>query len=79
MQPQSLAFFGISGSGKGTQCDLLEQFLKEKDPSRGVIRPVMGDLLRAFMETGTQLGAKVREILEAGGLVPSFMPIYLLT
>lgn len=79
MQPLSVAFFGISGSGKGTQCDLLEKFLKEKDPSCGVIRPEMGSLLRAFMETGTSLATAVGGILKAGGLVPSFVPIHLLT
>lgn len=79
MEPITVAFFGISGSGKGTQCDMLEKFLKEKDPSRGLVRPEMGSLLRAFMETGTSLAGKVKEILQAGGLVPSFVPIHMLT
>ena len=79
MEPVTVAFFGISGSGKGTQVDLLEKYLKEKDPARGVVRPEMGNLLRAFMQTGTSLAKKTGEILAAGGLVPSFMPIYMLT
>lgn len=78
-EPVTVAFFGISGSGKGTQCDLLEKHLKENDPSRGVVRPEMGNLLREFMQTGTSLAVHTGEILKAGGLVPSFMPIYLLT
>jgi adenylate kinase family enzyme len=79
MQPITVAFFGISGSGKGTQCELLEKFLREKDSSRGVVRPEMGNLLRQFMQTGTPMAAHVKHILETGGLVPSFMPINLLT
>ena len=79
MEPVTVAFFGISGSGKGTQVELLEKYLKEKDPARGVVRPEMGNLLRAFMQTGTSLAKKTGEILAAGGLVPSFMPIYMLT
>lgn len=79
MEPITVAFFGISGSGKGTQAALLEQFLKEHDSAHAVIRPEMGDLLRAFMQTGTSLAAHVDDILKAGGLVPSFIPIYLLT
>ncbi len=79
MHPLTVAFFGISGSGKGTQCDLLEKYLKETDSERGVLRPEMGNLLRAFMESGTPLAKKTGEIVLSGGLVPSFMPIYLLT
>lgn len=77
--PVTIAFFGISGSGKGTQVELLEKFLNEKDPVREVVIPNMGNLLRAFMQTGTSLAKKTGEILAAGGLVPSFMPIYMLT
>lgn len=77
-EPITIAFFGISGSGKGTQAELLEKFLKEKD-SRGVVRPEMGSLLRSFMQSGTALAGKTGEIVSSGGLVPSFMPIYLLT
>lgn len=79
VKPLTVAFFGISGSGKGTQCLHLEKLLQEKDPSRAVVRPEMGDLLRTFMQSGTSLAKHVGDILAAGGLVPSFMPIYLLT
>ena len=79
MQPITVAFFGISGSGKGTQAVLLEDYLKEKDPTRGVIRPEMGSLLRAFMESGTSLAEHTKAIVNSGGLVPSFIPIHMLT
>lgn len=79
MEPVTVAFFGISGSGKGTQCVLLENYLKEKDSARGVVRPEMGDLLRKFMQSGTSLSSHTAEIVNAGGLVPSFIPIYMLT
>jgi len=78
MQPITVAFFGISGSGKGTQCELLEKFLKEND-SRAVVRPEMGNLLRTFMQSGTSLSKYTADIVNAGGLVPSFIPIYMLT
>lgn len=79
MQPITVAFFGISGSGKGTQAELLEKFLRENDTKRGVVRPEMGNLLRAFMQSGTSLAEKTGQIVSSGGLVPSFMPIYMLT
>lgn len=79
MQPISVVFFGISGSGKGTQAELLETYLKENGAGLGVIRPEMGNLLRTFMQTGSSLATKTGEIVLSGGLVPSFMPIYMLT
>lgn len=79
MQPLTVAFFGISGSGKGTQADLLEKYLREHDAKRGIVRPEMGNLLRDFMQTGTSLAKHTGEILKSGGLVPSFIPIYMLT
>jgi adenylate kinase family enzyme len=78
-KPVTVAFFGISGSGKGTQCVLLEDYLKEMDTTRTVVRPEMGDLLRRFMQSGTSLAKATGEIVNSGGLVPSFIPIYMLT
>ncbi|PIR82797.1 hypothetical protein COU20_00515 [Candidatus Kaiserbacteria bacterium CG10_big_fil_rev_8_21_14_0_10_59_10] len=78
-KPLTVAFFGISGSGKGTQSALLEDYLKEQDPERGIVRPEMGSLLRAYVHTGSPLAKHIEGILAAGGLVPSFMPIHLLT
>lgn len=79
MQPVTVTFLGISGSGKGTQCVLLENYLKEKDPSRGVLRPEIRALLRCFMQSDTSLAKHSIEIVNSGGLVPSFVPIYILT
>jgi len=78
MQPITVALFGISGSGKGTQAQLLEKALREKDPSHNVVHPEMGALMRSFMTSGTSLAGKINEIVSSGGLVPSFSAIYLL-
>ena len=79
MNPVTVAFFGISGSGKGTQADLLERFLTDKGAGRGVVRAEMGALLRDFFKTGTPLAKRAQAIVDQGGLLPSFMPIYMLT
>ncbi len=79
MDSITVAFFGISGSGKGTQVDMLEKYLKDTDSSRGIVKPGMGDLLREFMQTNTPTSVHIGDIIKAGGLVPSFMPIYLMT
>ncbi len=77
MEPITVAFFGISGSGKGTQCDLLEKHLASHS-DRSVARIEMGKLLRNFMQTGSNFANHTKRILEAGGLVPSVIPIFLL-
>ena len=82
MDPITIAFFGISGSGKGTQADLLERFLKTyslPDGSmREVLRAEMGQFARTFMKSDSQLAKRAGEIVSSGGLLPSFVPIYLL-
>lgn len=77
-QPMTVAFFGISGSGKGTQASLLIDLLKEREPGREVARAEMGNFLRAFGEEKTPISQRVHEILLGGGLVPSFVAIYML-
>lgn len=57
---------------------MLEKFLTREDPNRGVTRAEMGALARSFMKTGTSLAKRSGDILSAGGLLPSFIPIYLL-
>ena len=57
----------------------MEDYLKKNDPSIGVVRPEMGDLLRDFMKSGTSLAERTGRIVNSGGLVPSFIPIYMLT
>jgi len=78
MSPVTIALFGISGSGKGTQADMLEKFLHRENPKRGIARAEMGALARAYMKTGTPLAKRAEKIVSDGGLLPSFIPIYLL-
>ena len=78
-QPISVAFSGVSGSGKGTQAKLLQEYLEVHDPGRKVLRPEMGVLFRTFIEEKTPLAERTRHIHDTRGLAPSFMPIYLLT
>ena len=57
-----LVIFGKQGAGKGTQCELLtERF--------GVAHISTGDMLRAAVAAGTELGRAVGELMEAGELV----------
>jgi adenylate kinase len=80
MNRQTVIFFGSSGSGKGTQADLLIDFLKKTDPKREVEYIETGKLLREFAkENDSETAQLTAEIINSGGLMPEFMPIFLWT
>lgn len=77
MSPLTFIFAGPSGSGKGTQVDLLKQYLHRKTPKIPQFSSYTGDGFRALMN-GTTLASKLaKEIQEAGGLQPEFLAVYL--
>ena len=53
MNPITVAFFGISGSGKGTQAQLLIDALKKNDPSRATVRAEIAYRLQFFSGSET--------------------------
>ncbi|HYL37496.1 MAG TPA: adenylate kinase [Bryobacteraceae bacterium] len=57
-----LLLFGPPGSGKGTQSRLITDWLKIPAISTG-------DMLRAEIQAGTELGLAARSIMASGGLV----------
>lgn len=78
MQPKTVIFYGTSGSGKGTQAQLLARFLEleAKEPMRSVYIET-GALLRGFIETTGHTQAKTKEVMNEGGLLPAFLPAYI--
>lgn len=54
---------GAQGSGKGTQAAIIGPELK-------LVKVATGDLFRAAIAQGSELGLQVRSILESGNLVP---------
>ena len=54
-----LILLGAPGAGKGTQA----RFLTEE---RGMVQLSTGDMLRAAQASGSELGAKVKDIMAQG-------------
>jgi len=78
MKPVTLLFFGSQGAGKGTQVQMLVDYL-QKNSDRKVIRIDMGQELRNLRDSGSYAGRLTGEVIDAGVRMPDFMPIYLQT
>lgn len=77
MKPITVIFFGRSGSGKGTQADLLIKYLGKKDPSIKTVYVETGERFRKFVnESGTYTAQKTKEVMSQGKLMPAFIPIW---
>ncbi len=69
--PLDVLVLGPPGAGKGTQAKLVEA-------DRGIPQIATGDILRAAIAAGTDLGLRVKAIVDAGELVPDELMIELI-
>jgi len=78
-KPQTFIFYGIVGSGKGTQVELLQKYLKDNNISDDVLFTSTGNEFRKLIESGSYTASKVKTIIEKGFLQPNFLTISLFT
>lgn len=71
-KPLNVIFLGLSGSGKGTQVEMLKQRLLDRQKT---YVSSTGALLRELKDADTAAGHRLKKILEDGGLVPSIVAV----
>ena len=64
----NIVLLGAPGAGKGTQAALMVE-------KYGLVHISTGDLLRAAVAAGTELGLEAKEFMDAGELVPDSLII----
>lgn len=67
-----LILLGPPGCGKGTQAKRLEQ-------SRGLVQLSTGDMLRAAVASGSDMGQQAKKVMDAGELMPDEIMIEIIS
>ena len=78
MHPETFVFFGIAGSGKGTQVEFLIDVLKKRD-GRECLFTSTGNEYRKLIGSGNYTGSLVKDSVTRGVLQPDFLTTTLFT
>ena len=70
-------FIGQSGSGKGTQVQLLDQAIRAMHPEHSIFHLETGEAFRALVGGESYTAKKTKEYIEAGTLPPAFLGVHM--
>ena len=79
MELQTILFYGKSGAGKGTQARLLKEYLEQKDVEHPTVYIETGAAFRTFAQKDNYTARMVKEVLDQGGILPEFLPVWVWT
>ena len=68
----NIVLLGPPGAGKGTQAKVLEE-------AHGIVQLSTGDMLRAAVASGSDLGQQAKAVIDAGNLMPDDIMIQIIS
>ena len=77
MSPQTFIFIGRSGCGKGTQAELLQKALKEKDPIGEIFYLETGVNFREFVKGDKYSNQLSNTVYQNGERQPDFIAVWM--
>ncbi len=79
MKKETLIFIGRSGSGKGTQVNLLKEYIQKKYPETEILHFESGANFRKLIKEEGYTNDVIRDFIQKGELVPNFITEWMLT
>ena len=77
MKLQTLIFIGRSGCGKGTQVELLQEYIKKQDQKRYLFYIETGERFRQFIKEHSLSSRLAAEIYKSGSRQPDFIAVWM--
>lgn len=77
MLPYTFIFIGKSGGGKGTQAEMVANYLKDHKPQNSVFRLETGARFREYIKGQGYSAGLSRDIYMSGRLQPEFLSTYM--
>jgi adenylate kinase len=77
MELQTFIFIGRSGCGKGTQVELLQEYIKKQDQKRYLFYIETGERFRQFIKEHSLSSRLAAEIYKTGSRQPDFIAVWM--